>query len=548
MKTTIILIFYFFSSFIGYAQSYDSIALVLKDKVENSATDSIKIAAKIELIKKIQKFDLDTCRIVINEVLTTLKKKQKSNRDTYYKKKEAEALNYLGIIENKQGNPEKALSYYLKALDISKKNKDSTIIGLGLHNLGMFYRRQKNYEKSIAYLKKALVVKKGKVDVESYAMTYHMLAVTYYKNNQKDSARYYISKIKKIPCSSVRKSKVNGTLAAIYYSEKNYKKSIEIYKENIVLSKSIKDQSELSISYLNVAVLYNALKKYDNAIPYLDSAIVVAKKIKDKRLLRTQYFSKSNLNETRKDFKQALKDYKVFKKLNDSINNIEKVKRITELELNYKFKKQQQEDELRLENETTKKRLYLLLFMLALVLGGIILWLVQKNNKQQLALYNNKLNKEQLDKVRAELALVTKEKELKKAMVESSLRQEVLSKTLGEIKEIIKLDNEKERNQALHSIFASLLSEEVKSTINLNSYLERVSTDFKVVLDTKFSQLNEREKELLCLMTLDLNATEISKLQNSTISAIKSSRSRIRKKLGVDSKEDIISFINNSSK
>ncbi|CAL2104860.1 Tetratricopeptide repeat protein [Tenacibaculum sp. 190524A02b] len=548
MKTTIILIFYFFSSFIGYAQSYDSIALVLKDKVENSATDSIKIAAKIELIKKIQKFDLDTCRIVINEVLTTLKKKQKSNRDTYYKKKEAEALNYLGIIENKQGNPEKALSYYLKALDISKKNKDSTIIGLGLHNLGMFYRRQKNYEKSIAYLKKALVVKKGKVDVESYAMTYHMLAVTYYKNNQKDSARYYISKIKKIPCSSVRKSKVNGTLAAIYYSEKNYKKSIEIYKENIVLSKSIKDQSELSISYLNVAVLYNALKKYDNAIPYLDSAIVVAKKIKDKRLLRTQYFSKSNLNETRKDFKQALKDYKVFKKLNDSINNIEKVKRITELELNYKFKKQQQEDELRLENETTKKRLYLLLFMLALVLGGIILWLVQKNNKQQLALYNNKLNKEQLDKVRAELALVTKEKELKKAVVESSLRQEVLSKTLGEIKEIIKLDNEKERNQALHSIFASLLSEEVKSTINLNSYLERVSTDFKVVLDTKFSQLNEREKELLCLMTLDLNATEISKLQNSTISAIKSSRSRIRKKLGVDSKEDIISFINNSSK
>ncbi|CAL2074512.1 tetratricopeptide repeat protein [Tenacibaculum sp. 190524A02b] len=548
MKTTIILIFYFFLSFIGYAQSYDSIALVLKDKVENSATDSIKIDAKIELIKKLQKFDLDTCRIVINEVLTTLKKKQKSNRDTYYKKKEAEALNYLGIIENKQGNPEKALSYYLKALDISKKNKDSTIIGLGLHNLGMFYRRQKNYEKSIAYLKKALVVKKGKVDVESYAMTYHMLAVTYYKNNQKDSARYYISKVKKIPCSSVRKSKVNGTLAAIYYSEKNYKKSIEIYKENIVLSKSIKDQSELSISYLNVAVLYNALKKYNNAIPYLDSAIVVAKKIKDKRLLRTQYFSKSNLNETRKDFKQALKDYKVFKKLNDSINNIEKVKRITELELNYKFKKQQQEDELRLENETTKKRLYLLLFMLALVLGGIILWLVQKNNKQQLALYNNRLNKEQLDKVRAELALVTKEKELKKAVVESSLRQEVLSKTLGEIKEIIKLDNEKERNQALHSIFASLLSEEVKSTINLNSYLERISTDFKVVLDTKFSQLNEREKELLCLMTLDLNATEISKLQNSTISAIKSSRSRIRKKLGVDSKEDIISFINNPSK
>jgi hypothetical protein len=44
-------------------------------------------------------------------------------------------------------------------------------------------------------------------------------------------------------------------------------------------------------------------------------------------------------------------------------------------------------------------------------------------------------------------------------------------------------------------------------------------------------------------MKMDLNTTEIGKLQNNTVAAIKPSRYRIRKKLGLDSKQDIIAFI-----
>lgn len=142
--------------------------------------------------------------------------------------------------------------------------------------------------------------------------------------------------------------------------------------------------------------------------------------------------------------------------------------------------------------------------------------------------------------------MVTKDKELKNAVIENSLRQEILNNTLGEIREIIKLENEKERKLALKSLSASLLSEKVTKVTDLKSYMDTVGMDFKVILDNKFPNLKEKEKELLCLMTLGLNATEISKLQNTTISAIKSARSRIRKKIGVDSKQDIIEFIKNA--
>lgn len=544
MKTTFIYISILLVSYTVFSQSHDSLATELKYQIENATTDSARIGYKVELIKQVHRFNLDTSRIIINDVLKQIEELR--NTGQYYQKNKADALNYLGIIEYKQGNAENALDHYLTALDISEAIQDYATIGLSLHNLGMFYRRQKDYQKAKQYLKKAISVKK-RVDIEELALSHHMLAVTYYENKQMDSARYHLSIVKNMPCSGIRKSKANGSLAAIYFSEKNYDQSIHIYKENITISKEINDQNELSISYLNVAVLYNALKQYDNAVPYLDSAIAVAKKVNNKELLRTQHYSRSNLNETREDFKQALQDYKIYKAYNDSINDIEKVKRITALELNYQFDKEKQASELRLENETAKKQLYLLLFVIATIMGGIIFWLTRKNAKHRLALSNKELESEQLEKVKAELALVTREKELKNVVIENSLRQEILSSTLGEIRDIIKLKDEQERKTALHSLSASLLSEKAtkRTATDLQSYLNEVSLDFKVILDKNFTQLKEKEKELLCLMTLGLNATEISKLQNNTVSAIKSTRSRIRKKLGVDSKQDIIEFIKN---
>ncbi|MBQ4821729.1 tetratricopeptide repeat protein [Aquimarina sp. MMG016] len=546
MKINIVAIIVFLLSLISYSQSHDSIATVLKHRIEEATTDSARIGLKIELVKQMRRFDIDTSRIIIKDVLEQLEKVESTKQ--YYIKNKAQALNYLGILDSKQGKAENALTNYLNALDISETIQDSVGIGLTLHNLGMFYRRQKDYTKSKRYFKKAIRIKERLEDVEELALSHHMLATTYYINKQNDSSLFHILKVKALPCSKSRIAKANGGLAAIYYSKKEFDKSIAIYKENVGIAKSIRDKSELSTSYLNVAVLYNALQEYNKALPYLDSAIVVAKELKNKGLLLKQYYSRSNLNETRKEYQRALEDYKIYKAYNDSINDTEKVKRITALELNYTFEKEKQADELQIESEAAKKRLYLILFAIAIILGSVIFWLTRKNAKHRLALSHTKLQKEQLDKVKAELALVTREHELKKVVVENSLRESVLSATINEIKGIVKLEDEKERNKALKSLTASLLSQKAtrRTTTDLQSYLNKVSLDFKMILDKHFPQLKDKEKELLSLMTLELTATEISKLQSTTISAIKSSRSRIRKKIGVDSNMDIIEFIKQS--
>ncbi|SNR15300.1 tetratricopeptide repeat protein [Tenacibaculum jejuense] len=543
MKTKLTYLILLFHLTTIIAQNNDGLLQILKDNVTNSTTDSASVHHKIILIKKMYTFNVDTSRILLKEVFKTIDKYPE--REYYFQKHKAVALNYLAILDKKEDKMEAALSNYLNALDLSKKIYDSITMGLSFHNLGMFYRKQKEFKKSKDYFRKAISIKKKIGDVEELALSYHMFSVTHYQDENIDSALFYVKKTKALPCSNLRKAKVNTNLAAIYYSQKKYDKSKAIYKENIKMLKATNDQSWLSTSYLNLAVLHNALKEYDKAVPYLDTAIVLARKMKRKDLLLKQYFSRSSVQETRKKYKKALVDYKIAMAYFDTINDTKKVKRITELELNHKFEKEKLANRLQLDNESSKKKLYLLISICIVLLSSIILWLYRKNTKQQIRLSETRLQQQELEKLKTELALVTREKELKNAVVENSIKQEVFKQTLKEIKAILKLDNEQDRKKSLQSITASLLSETVTSNSDLKSYLDKVSFDFKVILDNKLPQLNEREKEILCLMTLGLNATEISKLQNSSVSAIKSSRSRIRKKIGVNSKEDIITYIKN---
>ncbi len=525
----------------SYSQSQDSLITALKHSIKNATTDSAQVHHKLRLIKKTYKFDIDTSRILLNEVYDVINSTPENKN--FFQKSKAIALNYSGILDSKQANYEKALAQYLKALDISQKQSDSATIALSFHNLGMFYRRQKTYNKSKDFFKKAISIYGQLDDTEEMALSMQMLGISYLYNEQLDSSRFYLEKVKRLPISNFRKAKANGSLASIYYQNKEFNKAISIYKENTSIAKKMNDKSELSTTYLNIGVVYNAIGEYEKAVPYLDSAINVAKEINNKQLLYKQYYSRSNLRTTLQQYQEALEDFTLFKIYSDSINDIESAKRITSLELNYQFAKEKEASAFKLKSEKTQKQLYLTLLITALVLSILLFWIGKKISQEKIQRSRNKLQQRDLEKLKAELTLVTKEKELKKAVIENSLRKEVLQNTLQDIKAILKLDDEADRKKALQSLTRSLLSEDIASTATIHNYLDKVNINFKVTLDTKFPQLSERDKELLSLMTLELKAKEISTLLNTTTSSIKSSRSRIRKKLNVDSTTDLIAYI-----
>ena len=150
-----------------------------------------------------------------------------------------------------------------------------------------------------------------------------------------------------------------------------------------------------------------------------------------------------------------------------------------------------------------------------------------------------------MEKIKSDFALVNRENELKKVVIENSITEEVLNKTLDDIKEIITFENETQRKLALRSLSVSLLSEKTtqKDTISLQSYVDKVEMEFKILLDQKFPILKPKEKQLLYLIKLGLTTNDITKVLNTTISSVKSKRYRIRKKLDIDSATDMIAHI-----
>ena len=527
-----------------FGQDTDSIARQIREDLHLSTNDSLSTKLRLKLAARYKVLNLDSSRIISQRALSKIEEDHYNNKFYYWKEK-ANIINQLGIYNGKQSYNEAALSNYLEALLIREKIKDTFGIPASYHNLGMFFRYQKQYDKSVSNFEKAIQLRERLNKPKSLASTYNMLGATYYLNKQLDSALHYYLLAKATDTSAIRQAKANSDIATVYYANKEYDKAITIYRENIALFKRNNNLNQTSLSHMNLAVLLTAIDEKDAALVHLDSAIVLAKKVNNRRYLEKQYFSRANINERREDYKQAFLDYRIYKFYNDSIQDIDEARRITEIELNYAFEKEQLAKDLKIENEASKKRLYFILLVVSLFLSLVVIWLLRRNAKHKLTISKHKLEQEKVEQLKQKLALATRENELRKVIVSNSLQQETLNHVRDDIKQIIDIKNDKDQKSALRALSATLLSYKKDSGFSreLQSYLEEVSIDFKSKLDHSFPDLKEQEKELLCLMRLNLNTTEISKLKSTTVAAIKSSRHRIRKKLGLTSDTDIIDYI-----
>lgn len=74
---------------------------------------------------------------------------------------------------------------------------------------------------------------------------------------------------------------------------------------------------------------------------------------------------------------------------------------------------------------------------------------------------------------------------------------------------------------------------------------EKLHPDFRQSLQKIIPDITANELNLCSLLRLNLSSKEISQLLNITPSSVNKARYRIRKKIGIDSKEDLIVFISN---
>jgi len=544
MKNIIISILFFVGSFSAIAQVKDSIVDALKLKIEKAETDSIRLTLKADLGNRLAFFDRSIAKEVHLEVEKELNNKEYSSY--HYQQLKAEVLYSLSSMHSNLGENSEALRYANLGHELASSIDYHRISGKCISNIGGVYKKMNAFDKAKKYYKRALEIQKKDTVARGRVISYNRLGALYVEEEKYDSAIYFFNKALAVPKITEKyQIRVRTNIANTYMKEHKYDIAEKKLIENLAFLNSTGLYQHLANNHLSLAKVYKKNEDYHKATSHIDSAIGYAKKVRSQLLLKWSYSRKAEIAHDSKDYIASREAFLIYDKYKDSLISQSRTKRLADLEYAYQFQKEKQLAAVHLKNESTKKRLYFALIFVVLLLAGLTIYFIIKRKERKIALAENELKVKEIEKLRTDLALVNRENELKKVVVENSITEEILNKTLGDIKQIITFENKNKRQLALKSLFASLLSEKESkgSTSNLQNYLDKIGIDFKIRLDTHSSVLKPKEKELLCMMKLGLSSTEISKLFNTTLPSVKSSRYRIRKKLGLESDDDIIASI-----
>ena len=194
----------------------------------------------------------------------------------------AAPLNNLGNIFNEKREFDKAINFYLKAIEIDPKNKDA------LNNLGTVYYAKKNYEKAIKFFNKAIVI-----DSDYGAPWMNLGAICSEKANFNAAIKYYDNAIKLDP--SLFKAWYNKGNA--YIKLNNIEEAIKSYKMSIKIEPSyLPAWSNLGGAFSKNNDFNEAEKSFKKALEINPNSII-------------DLFNLGNLYRFQGDFEQAINFY-----------------------------------------------------------------------------------------------------------------------------------------------------------------------------------------------------------------------------------------------
>ncbi len=135
-----------------------------------------------------------------------------------------DALNRIGDCYYIDKDFEVAASYYKKATDIGQIETDYT-----LYQLALSFGGSKDYEKKIWSLRRLV---NDYPESEYVGNAHFEIGRTYHTSlNMPDSAKYYYNRlINNYPNSSMKKAAMSS-VGAIYFNERDFNKSLEMYKD-----------------------------------------------------------------------------------------------------------------------------------------------------------------------------------------------------------------------------------------------------------------------------------------------------------------------------
>lgn len=483
-------------------------------------------------------------------------------------------LNLQGNIYGSMGQYDKAVEFYLEALNLYHAFNDKQNEGKVFNNLGLVYYRMDQIEKSLVYHRKAYHIWDSLDYRQGLGSSYTNLSYVYTKWNEYDTALDYLNHaldIYRDMGNLRREANTYINFGWVYMNIGEYEKALDYFNRSLPMSQKGGFMDIYTDGLNKKGWALNKLNRQEEALQVLKRGLELAVEIKDPSLINEINLQLTDVYSAIGDYQSALRYQQQWAAIKDSIFKDKSAEYIALFEV--LFKTEAKEQQIEVLEEVNKRRT--LLFQSAIVLAILFLLIIVliysryrikvKYLEQQRILREKSLEQKELqvaleksknEMLEAEKKL--KEEENEKLQLDIQHRHSELSFVTLHLyqknESLIQLFEEFDRLQKEADADMKQKIRKLKQVISRNLNLDDDWNNFKMYfnqvhhgfldrLKSNFSDLTSNDLRHCSYIRMNLSTKEISRLMNINPTSVQKSRVRLKKKLNLSHDNDLYEFL-----
>jgi len=456
----------------------------------------------------------------------------------------------------------KSMTYFTDALKKSEQSGKSIYTGMVLNGLGLVYYSLNDYDNSIKNLEQSCKIAREFREPRIEAAAYINIGCCYMAKKDYSRAMYYNQKalnaFEKLN-DSTSINKVIIDIGLIYKVTGKTPLAFSYFERAIQYARRINNDVLLGIALQDQGSLYAQQRNVPLAKKYLHQSLKISSMIGPKSNEMNVLLALSEIAEKEKQWELSHRYYKGYTEIKDSIINGDIQNKIVELKWKYDFQKKEFENKLLQKKYDLEKRqkfflVVILIFFLVIVLMiGIVINLAHKNLRKSYKLKDieNKHLEEKiktdekinmLEKLHYQTEIESKNNELTSASLQLIAKNEFMRK----ISELVENNSPNASDAPIYVGLKKMLKQNFNQEADWKQFkelFENVHKEFFIKLKQICPGLSENELRLCAYLRVNLQNKEIAKMLNIYPETVITSRYRIRKKLGLDTKANLEDFI-----
>ena len=445
-----------------------------------------------------------------------------------------------GLKNSYLGKYSMAIKSLWQAISFFEKNGNKKGLAVAYNNLATNYGRLGDMVNQKVNLLKAIDINKSLGYTYQLVMNYNNLGINYKQTNQIEKAlKYYdlaYQELKKLDNPFLLAQNLTNR-ANILEKQGNLSAAEKLFVECERVCEENNIQYGVMLTNLNMGNLFRLQKKYTDASLRLNKSLALTKSLKSVREEALVYERLSWLSRDMADYKAAYTFQTKFHLLNDSLVNESVKKEAFALKEKYESEKKEKEIVTLSKKQLNYQYFISILIVCVLLLLVIIQWWRNKHKIVLLEKQKQELNRKYLKDV-----IDNKEKELTSQVTLLAQMQQQVNDMVQKTSKILG-DNSTEQVK-LKKIGSVLKADPI--LILKNDFDVRLTSnneDLFSLLLHKYPDLSPAELKLCAYLRLNPSSKDLALITNRSMRTIESTRTNIRKKMNLNSQENLVTHL-----